>query len=95
MGNPEYFRQCNGKSCHSKSEANRAKQRVGTGRGKDVRIYFCQECHFYHLTKKENDIKFQNQRKMSRMQEDKMVHRKKTNISAYWINSEESGDDVW
>ena len=75
MGNPEKFQQCNGKSCHSYTQALKTKRNVGRGRDKDVRVYFCKICHYYHLTKKKNDIKFQvqNKRKMFRLQEKEMV----------------------
>lgn len=70
MGNPKYFKQCNGKSCYTHNQALRQKKMVGRNRDKDVRIYFCEYCHFYHLTKKKNDIKFQDKRGMLRMQEE-------------------------
>lgn len=58
MGNPEVYPQCNGKSCYTKNQAHRAKKIVGKHRDKDMRIYLCDECHFYHLTKKHNEHKF-------------------------------------
>jgi len=46
------YPQCNGKNRYSKAEAMRAKKFVGDRRHKDMRVYLCDKCHDYHLTKK-------------------------------------------
>lgn len=51
MEGPTY-KQCDGKNRYSKAEALRAKRFVGTRRHKDMRIYRCEKCQDYHLTKK-------------------------------------------
>lgn len=43
---------CNGKVKYSKHEAGKAIFMTGKFKGKDMRMYQCDECHQYHLTKK-------------------------------------------
>ncbi len=45
--------QCNGKNSYSKNGAERAKAWVGKGRDKAMRIYKCNKCFMYHLTKRD------------------------------------------
>lgn len=47
------YEQCHGKNMYSKAQAHRAKKFVGLRRHKDMRIYLCDLCHHYHLTKKQ------------------------------------------
>lgn len=51
MEKPTYP-QCDGKNMYSKAEAQRAKRFVGRRRDKDMRVYMCEKCNHYHLTKK-------------------------------------------
>lgn len=55
MAKPTY-EQCGGKNRYSKAEATRAKKFVGLRRHKDMRIYLCEKCHGYHLTKKHRTL---------------------------------------
>lgn len=43
---------CHGKNKYSKNEAQRMKGIIGRGRDKAMRIYECEECGKWHLTKK-------------------------------------------
>lgn len=43
---------CEGKHKYSKNEAERMKERVGQDKDKSMRIYECNKCHYWHLTKK-------------------------------------------
>ncbi len=43
--------QCDGKNIYSKHEAEHTKAIVGQARGKDVRVYQCDKCYGYHITK--------------------------------------------
>lgn len=43
---------CNGKQTYSKNEAESLVRRVGRHINKGMRIYKCDTCYGYHLTKK-------------------------------------------
>lgn len=44
--------ECNGKNRYTHKEAMRAKKYVGKRRDKDMRIYECDICYGWHITKR-------------------------------------------
>lgn len=44
--------ECNGKKRYTKNEAHRARKVVGQIRAKDMRVYQCDICYGWHITKK-------------------------------------------
>jgi hypothetical protein len=51
-GEPITYEKCDGKNRYSKHQAHQMKVTIGRGRDKDMRVYLCDRCHRYHLTKK-------------------------------------------
>lgn len=53
--------QCGGKNCYGQSEAKRIARAVMKARNRDIRVYQCRECWYYHLTSEaEKDKSWKN-----------------------------------